>query len=60
MEKVRECGLKLSREETRQVGKVCGEKECEEKVAKGLGIVPRHLDVKPLALIGNPRRVMLR
>ena len=30
MEKVRECGLMWSREETLQVWKVCGENECVE------------------------------
>jgi hypothetical protein len=39
MEKVRECGLKLSREETRQVGKVGGEEERVETRQQVSGVV---------------------
>ena len=39
MEKVGECGLKLSREETRQVGKVGGEEDREETKPLVSGVV---------------------
>ena len=44
MEKVRECGLKLSREETRQVGKVGGEEEREETWSQVSGVVVGNLN----------------
>ena len=44
MEKVRECGLKLSREETGQVGKVGGEEEREEMRPQVSGVVVGNLN----------------
>jgi hypothetical protein len=44
MEKVQECGLKLSREETRQVGKVGGEEEREETRPQVSGVVVGNLN----------------
>ena len=44
MEKVRECGLKLSREETRQMGKVGGEEEREETRPQVSGVVVGNLN----------------
>src|SRR5215467_1671355 len=44
MEKVRECGLKLSREKTRQVGKVGGEEEREETRRQVSGVVVGNLN----------------
>jgi hypothetical protein len=45
MEKVRECGLKSSREETRQVGKVGGEEERVETMHQGSGVVVGNLEL---------------
>jgi len=44
MEKVRECGLKLSREETRQVRKVGGEEERVEERHQVSGVVVGNLN----------------
>lgn len=43
MEKVRECGLKLSREETRQAGKGGGEEEREKTRPQVSGVVVGNL-----------------
>ena len=56
MEKVRECGLMLSREETRQVGKVGGEEEREETRPQVSGVVVGNLNSMMKGLPDEDRR----